>query len=279
MSDTSVCLSDGVELMAEVAGSGAPLLLLPGWSQSAAEFRHNIAALAQGRTVIALDQRGHGRSDKPAGGYRIQRLARDLHEVIGTLGLERPDVLGHSMGVSVIWSYLSMFGAERPLGRLVMVDQAPCVLAQPGWDDAARADAGCLFPDMDALSGFEAAVVASPTAAGTKELLRGMFTASVPEVDLDWIAAQNIALPRAHAAHLLHDHCVLDWRSQIAMVDNPTLVVGGEASIFPATSQRWIAARIPGAEVEIFGAAEGGSHFMFWENPARFNARVGAFLG
>ncbi|MEJ1938495.1 alpha/beta hydrolase, partial [Nostoc sp. NIES-2111] len=59
---------------------------------------------------------------------------------------------------------------------------------------------------------------------------------------------------------------------------NPTLVVGGETSIFSAQSQRWIASRIPGAEVDIFPASEGGGHFMFFENPRRFNALVSGFL-
>ena len=59
----------------------------------------------------------------------------------------------------------------------------------------------------------------------------------------------------------------------------PTLVVGGRASIFPAHTQEWIAEQIPGAECLIFAADEGGSHFMFYENPAKFNAAVHAILG
>ena len=51
-----------------------------------------------------------------------------------------------------------------------------------------------------------------------------------------------------------------------------------EASIFSAASQRWIAEVVPGAEIDIFEADQGGSHFMFHENPGRFNARVSAFL-
>ena len=105
-----------------------------------------------------------------------------------------------------------------------------------------------------------------------------MFTETVNEDDLDWIAAENVKLPRGYAAPLLHDHCLIDWRSQIKAIRNPTLVIGAEGSIFTTQSQRWIAAQIPGAEVEIFEADDGGSHFMFFQNPKRFNARVAAFL-
>jgi len=278
MERRSVTVDGGVELSYLEGGTGHPLIMLPGWSQSAAEFERQFDDLTAVARVIAVDHRGHGESSKPEGGYRIQRLAKDLAELIDALGLDRPDVLGHSMGASVLWSYLSMFGSERAPRRLVIVDQAPAVLAQPGWSEQELADYGCLLPEAQALADFEGGVVASDTVETGKEIVRGMFTADIAESDLEWIAAENLKLPRAHAAHLLHDHCVIDWRSDIAAITLPTLVIGAEASIFSAASQRWIAGRIPGAEVDVFPADEGGSHFMFFENPERFNARVSRFL-
>jgi pimeloyl-ACP methyl ester carboxylesterase len=65
----------------------------------------------------------------------------------------------------------------------------------------------------------------------------------------------------------------------IATIRLPTLVVGGDASIFPAHTQHWLAEQIRGAECVIFGAEEGGSHFMFFENQKKFNAVVEDFLG
>lgn len=278
MNRETVTLPDGTKLSMIMEGSGQPIILIPGWSQTANTFRHQIEAFSSSRKVIAIDMRGHGESAKAEQGYRIQCLAKDLFDIVGALGLTRPDVLGHSMGNSVIWSYLAMFGAERPLGRLVLVDQAPAVVAQPGWSDEVKDAAGCLLPDMDALAGFEAGVITSETADDTKAIIRGMFTGNVSESDLDWIASENVKLPRAHAAHLLHDHSVIDWRSTIAAITNPTLVVGAEASIFSAQSQRWIASKIPGAKVEIFSPEEKGSHFMFWENYTKFNYCVLEFI-
>ncbi len=254
------------------------MLLVPGWSQSAAEFVHQIDEFSKFARVLAIDMRGHGESEKPESGYRIQRLAKDLYDVIGQLGLEQPDVLGHSMGCAIIWSYLSMFGDERPLGRLIMADQAPATVAQPGWDDETKADAGCLFPNFEVLAEFEGSVVVARDAAATKALIRGMFTSSIREDDLDWIASENIKLPRRYAAELHHDHVSLDWRREIRTIRNQTLVVGGDVSIFSARSQRWIAEQIPGARVEIFSKAEKGAHFMFFENAGKFNGIVRDFL-
>lgn len=54
--------SDGATLAYTDEGSGKALILLPGWSQSAAMFRHQIVHLSKSRRVIALDFRGHGQS-------------------------------------------------------------------------------------------------------------------------------------------------------------------------------------------------------------------------
>ena len=151
----TVAVSDGTALHYIETGEGRPLLLVPGWSQSAAEFVHQIDAFAKFARVFAIDMRGHGESAKPKNGYRVQRLAKDLYDVIVRLGLEEPDVLGHSMGSSVIWAYLSMFGDERPLGRLIIADQAPATVAQPDWDAQTIADAGSAFADFGVLATFE----------------------------------------------------------------------------------------------------------------------------
>jgi len=64
----AITISSGVTLRYQEAGAGKPSVMLPGWSQSEAEFKYQMNALAEGRRVIALDMRGHGESDKPAGG-------------------------------------------------------------------------------------------------------------------------------------------------------------------------------------------------------------------
>ncbi|MGI9658411.1 MAG: alpha/beta fold hydrolase, partial [Gaiellaceae bacterium] len=126
--------SDGVGLHYEEAGSGAPLVMIPGWSQTAAQFEPQLRGLSDRRRVIALDMRGHGRSEKPAHGYRISRLAKDLHDVLEALELDKVSLLGHSMGVSVIWCYLDTFGSER-VAKLVHADQMAALTANPAWSD------------------------------------------------------------------------------------------------------------------------------------------------
>ncbi len=270
-------LPGGLSIHALEAGEGHPLIMIPGWSQSAAEFGRNIPELAKGRRVIALDMRGHGESGKPEGGYRIQRLAKDLAEIVDVLGLTSADVLGHSMGASIIWSYLDLFGPAK-LRKLVIVDQAPMVAALPKWTGDDRRRYGCLLPDVQSVAGFCDRVRETESVDGTMGILRGMFTEAMPEADLRWIAGENLKMPRGAAADLLFDHCLNDWRDVIASTRLPALVVGGRKSIFPAESQQWIASVNPRAKAVIFEADEGGAHFMFYENAPRFNREVAAFL-
>ncbi|MFO0992849.1 MAG: alpha/beta hydrolase [Hyphomicrobiales bacterium] len=273
----SIKTSSGITLNAIEAGNGQPLIMIPGWSQSAAEFGRNIEELAKHRRVIALDMRSHGDSPNTAGGHRIQRLAMDLSDVIDALDFDSVDVLGHSMGSSIVWSYLDLFG-PRKLRRLVIVDQAPMVAALPAWSDAEKLRYGCLFPDVQAVASFCDLVRATTTVDDTMKILRGMFTSKVSDADLRWITEENLKMPRGAAADLQFDHSLSDWRDVIETTRLPSLVIGGRKSIFSAESQEWIASVNPNAKASIYEEDEGGGHFMFFENPRRFNAEVSAFL-
>ena len=271
-------LTSGIELHAIEEGSGQPLLMIPGWSQTAAAFGRNIEPLARHRRVVALDMRGHGDSDKPAHGYRIARLAVDLSEAMDALQLSgQVDLLGHSMGASVIWSYLDLFGSAR-LRRLVLVDQAPMAATLPGWSEADRQRYGSFLPDLASVGALCAKVRAATSVEAASEILRGMFTDRIPQGDFDWIVKENLKFPREHAADLLFDHLLNDWRDIIQAIRLPTLVIGGRASFFDPASQEWIASCNPAAECRIFTADEGGAHFMFYENSNGFNEVVDQFL-
>ena len=80
-----VTTSDGVSLYYLEAGSGKPILMIPGWSQTAEQFKHQITGLSDRYRVIAVDMRGHGEFEKPEFGYKISRLAKDVHDLIAAL--------------------------------------------------------------------------------------------------------------------------------------------------------------------------------------------------
>jgi pimeloyl-ACP methyl ester carboxylesterase len=90
---------DGVALAYEEAGSGTPpLLLVHGWLCDRTYLAPQLEHFRRRHRVVAVDLRGHGESDKPGQEYTMAGLADDLAWLCGQLGVEKPVVVGHSMG-------------------------------------------------------------------------------------------------------------------------------------------------------------------------------------
>lgn len=87
-----------INLYYEVHGTGDPLVLINGLGYDLWMWHKMVPGLAEHFQVLAFDNRGAGRSDKPAGPYTAQMLADDLAALLGHLGIERATVMGHSMG-------------------------------------------------------------------------------------------------------------------------------------------------------------------------------------
>lgn len=272
----SVVTNDGVELSVIDVGRGRPLVILPAWTNAANQYWRQIVDFARDHRVIAIDMRGHGESEKPEDGYRIGRFAADLESVLANLEIRDAVLMGHSMGCSVIWAYLDHYGPQR-VSKLVLVDQAATQLIQPWWSEDERRDFGCR-DTAETLTALCASLAGPDGERVTRDLFQGLFRPSFPVSEGEAMVNEILKMPREHAATLMLDHATRDWRGVIGRIRLPALVVGARESVFPAESQAWIAGQIPGARLEIFGADEGGSHFMCMENPKRFNALLRDFL-
>lgn len=259
-------LRDGVRLHYLEAGSGKPLVMIHGWSQSAAEFKKNIAELSKYYRVIAVDLRGHGESDKPSHGYRISRFAKDVHELFIYLGLEDVNILGWSMGCSVIWSYWDLFGSER-LSKMILVDE-------PGW--LLKTDEN----DLGLWTFDELVAVCKSINADqpkfTKDLIDGLLTINASEDDRNFLIEENLKMPAENSSRLAFIHWLNDWRDVIPTINIPALIVGGKKSFINWHSQVWNHEKIAGSKLEIF---EERGHLMFFEEPERFNKLVIEFIG
>ena len=273
---TTVTVNDGTRLNVLQAGSGKTLVLIPGWSQTAEQFKFQIEGLADRYRVIAVDMRGHGDSDKPGHGYRISRLAKDVHDVLGQLELKDVTILGHSMGCSVLWCHHDLFGPQR-IARYVFCDQASFLTTDPAWTPQQVADYGPIFTP-DSVTATAAALAGPDGVPTTSGFLKAMVTESMPADQFQWIVDMNLKMPRKAAAELLYDHCHRDWRDVLPRIKVPSLFIGGKASLVPHTCVAWESTQVPGAQLSIFSESELGSHFMFIENPAKFNALLAQFM-
>lgn len=102
------------------AGKGKPVLLLHGYAQNSRMWRPLIVELAKSNTVIAPDLRGFGQSSKPVGGYDKKTMAQDVHALANSLGLNRPIVVGHDIGLMVAYAYAAQYPTE--VERIVLMD-------------------------------------------------------------------------------------------------------------------------------------------------------------
>ncbi len=111
---------NGVSLAVEVAGSGVPLVLLHGFPLSSRMWEAVLPALAEAARVVAVDLRGFGDSQGPAGGYTMDALAEDAVALADALGLESFVLAGHSMGGYVAFRVAAR--VPHRLAGLVLVD-------------------------------------------------------------------------------------------------------------------------------------------------------------
>ncbi|GLK84697.1 alpha/beta fold hydrolase [Ancylobacter defluvii] len=254
--------SDGCRVHYEVRGSGAPVVLIPGLGGDG-RFWEPVAERLEDRfRLILADHRGAGRSDRQDGPYTIERIARDVVEIMDAEGCTTAHLVGHSTGGTVVQT-LALEAAER-VGRIVVSG------SWPGPDARFRA----LFTARLAL--LEA----------NQPAIYQAFT-HVLGYDADWIAAHEAELdaaigragevlaPLAVAAARIRMLLAYDRAADLDRIAAPTLVIGArdDEMILFEQSER-IARAIAGAEL----VALDGGHFYPRTRAELFARHVDDFL-
>ncbi len=245
------------------AGAGAPLVLLHGIGSNAGSWRDQLEGLADVRRVIAWDAPGYGGSTALAAERPLAAdYAERLQLLLAGLGLDRVDIIGHSLGALIA----SAFARQWPalVSRLILADAAA------GYGVAATAplpeSAQARLDDLAALG---------PTAMAEKRAARLLSPAASPDCVArvrDAMAAINPAGYRQATAMLAQGDLGDDARH----IEIPTLVIcGAQDTVTRPVGNRAIADQLANGEyVEI---PEAG-HASYVEQPAAFNALVRRFL-
>src|SRR3989454_6331757 len=136
---------NGIKLYYETHGAGRPMFLLHGGLGSGEMFGPVLPLLAEGHQVIAVDLQGHGRTadiDRP---IDVRLMADDIAALIDHLGLDKPDLVGYSLGGGVALHTAAKYPAK--VGRLVAASANirpdaiyPEIRAQQGQGSAAAAE-------------------------------------------------------------------------------------------------------------------------------------------
>jgi N-formylmaleamate deformylase len=128
---TGDTIADGIRIHYQRTGGDKPALVLShGVTDNGLIWTRVARALAHGYDVITYDQRGHGLSDAPEGGYDLENQALDLLGLIAALDLEHPRAIGHSMGAAIV----AAAAAEHPkLFTRVILEDPPWGSARGSW--------------------------------------------------------------------------------------------------------------------------------------------------
>jgi pimeloyl-ACP methyl ester carboxylesterase len=221
---------NGINLYYETHGTGRPLILLHGGLGSGEMFGPLLPALAAGHQVIAVDLQGHGRTadiDRP---LSIETMADDIAALIGHLGLDRPDVMGYSLGGGV--AMLTAIRHPEVVGRLVAV--------------SANIRRSAIYPEMLAQQGQ-----VGPDAVE--------FMKDTPMYQLYQRVAPHPEdfgrlLGKIGAAMAVD----FDYTEEVRGLNVPTLIVAADADMAP-----------PSHYVEVFALLDGGQRDGGWMGEGR----------
>jgi 2-succinyl-6-hydroxy-2,4-cyclohexadiene-1-carboxylate synthase len=260
-----------ITLNVEQSGAGRPLLLLHGFTGSAASWSPLVGSLPPRFRTLAPDLIGHGRSDSPpdAGRYRMERCVADLLAVLDALQIERAAVLGYSMGGRVALQ-LAAAAPDR-------VDALVLESSSPGIASAAERQAR-VASDMALAESIE----------------QGGLAAFVERWERLPLFASQSALPedtraRLHAQRLRNNPIGLAnslrgmgtgqqaslW-DRLAGLHVPTLLIAGELDAKYRALADEMLALLPNARAMI---VSGAGHAVHLEQPQAFAKNVLEFLG
>jgi pimeloyl-ACP methyl ester carboxylesterase len=242
---------DGVTLSWDRWGTSAdapPFLLCHGFSGSTHDFALSIEGFAESRTVLAIDHRGHGRSEKlrSLDRYSIDRLADDLIAFIDSEAGGPIDLLGHSMGGAIVIRVT----LARPdlVNSLILMDTSGWSFANDDADIAAMI-AGLIesfepaggLPDLGAMPGPETDLITAATPPewqATKEEMAAAFDPYALKAlgrqllkgDGDWVRPRlgEISCPVTVIVGE-HDHPFIDQAADLAaeVADGRCTVING----------------------------------------------------
>jgi non-heme chloroperoxidase len=253
-----------VMLSVEDEGSGSPIVFIHGWSMSGRFFRRQLQYLRAVHRVVIPDLRGHGRSEKVLHGHTVPNYAADVRALLDDLGIQRPVLVGWSMGAMVAFEFLRAFGADSIAG-LAIVDQPPSDFAWDGYEFGPMT--------LEALREMNEQIQLDQTAV-VDELI-GLMLHRPDDVTISWMRSEILQVPPVISSTILVDQTLRDYREFLPQINVPTLVLFGEDDkLSSPRAGEYIANRVAGASLRTFPAS---SHCPFWEESDSFNHAIADF--
>jgi pimeloyl-ACP methyl ester carboxylesterase len=248
---------DGTALAYEDTGAGdPPFVFVHGWTCNHTHFAPQVEHFGRQHRTVAVDLRGHGASAAPEQDYTISGFADDVAWLCEQLGVERPILVGHSMGGTVVLDVAARY-PDLPRA-VVMVDAAPIVGSSPSADMAAEI----------------AAALAGPDGAATRDgIIEGTTAGLHGDPALQARIRQDMSAVPSHVANSAVANIGLwDGEAAARACAVPALHIGAEDPINDAAALRAL------SPVLRTGQTVGAGHFNQLEVPNQVNAMIERFL-
>ena len=263
-----VVLPDGETLAYIDTGnpSGAPVVLIHGYTDSARDWVPLMPYLSKRFRLILVDIRGHGQSSKPECCYTRLDFAYDIKLLLDSLGIQRADIVGHSLG-SLIAQTFAEFWPEKSRDVVLISSTGgrPPGMAPPKFDFAAEIRK--LKEPIEPDSPFMIAWWDSPTPVDPDFIRRQRKDAAGIPLRV-WLAVLDQGLPS--------DNLYGDLQSTLPKLKAPTLLIwGSKDPIMEEPMRKTLIQALPAAEVKVF---DGLGHNPFWEDPEGVAAVINRFL-
>ena len=259
---STVTLASGLDVSYAETGhdSSAVVVMLPGPTDSWPSYGPVLGLLPSSLRAIAVSQRGHGDSDKPARGYRVEDFAADVVSFLDALDIERAVVAGHS-GSCLTARRVAIDHPERVAG--LVLEASPTTL---------KGDSG--------LEGFVEGLVSSLDDPIERAFARSVVTDTssdqLPPELLDELVDELVKVPAHVWKEMFAALLSYDDLAELDSITVPTLLVWGDADgLVCRDMQHTLAERIQSAELRVY---QGVGHTPRWEDPARFAGDVAAFV-
>ena len=240
---------DGVALPVRIQGEGTPLVILPGWTGGYQEWEPITRRLDHTFRFFCWDARPYRDAEQP----EIHRMARDLQNLFDRFDLDRPVLLGHSMGALTAWEYMRQYGCGR-IGQFVVVDQSPKLMTDSEWSlglygHYTREDDARFVEDLQ--DHFAETVLGL--------IGRSRVAEGEPQVDEAFLTARRRRLKALDAEAWIRaweSFVGNDYRPVLPTIDVPTMLAYGARSNFygPAVAE-YVRDQIPGSELFLYPEA------------------------
>lgn len=259
-------VSPDLELYYIEAGSGTPIIFIPGWAGTSSFFEKQVAYFSKRYRAISYDPRSQGRSSKTLENNDYMQHGADLKAFIDTLQLKDVILVGHSAGCLDIYAYLRAFGIQN-VKAIVFIDEPPKTFSEQKGDWVWYNS----FSEMQE----SYAGISYDRVNFTKAFLKTLFKNPLKEEELDWFNDELMKSPTYVALLLENSGNMLDFTKEAQMIDGkvPVLNVLADRPGYTQTAKAWLQKNAPHSKVEAFGL-----HLMYWEFADRFNAAVDGFL-